>query len=339
MLKQSKVAIFSDLHLGIYGNSELWHGVALKWADWVVTTLRSERVKDILFLGDFFHNRTEISVQTLHVASQILEKFQEFNIVMVVGNHDAYYKHRADVHSLGLIQGHDNIHIVDKNFETLEFGKKLLFVPWNAELPDGKFDYIFGHFEIQNFRMNNFKVCDHGLTAIDFLASRTDTVFSGHFHNRNYRVYNEGSIYYVGNTFPMDFADVDNAKGVYMLDIKTGDLEFVENPVSPKFKKLVLSKIKSYTKDDIFNNTVKIILDLETTEEQTAKIKAYIMSFKPFQVFLEYNARTKTINEVEEVDSIDLWEQIDEYMELMKLESDKLKRVEQILKDLYEKFK
>jgi len=257
VIKKSKVAIFSDLHLGLYGNSEAWHEIALNWANWMVGELDKKKIKDVFFLGDFFHNRSEISVQTIHVASEILEIFSKFNMFMIIGNHDAFYKNRSDVHSLGLLRGHPNLHIIDKVATISQFDKELLFVPWNAELPDGKFDYIFGHFEIQNFKMNNFKVCDHGLSSMDFLASKTDTVFSGHFHHRNTKKYNEGSIHYIGNTFPMDFADVGNTKGYHILDLEDGELEFFENTVSPKFKKITLSKLKSYTKVDFENNIVK----------------------------------------------------------------------------------
>ena len=339
MIKKSKVALFSDLHLGLYGNSESWHEIALNWVDWIVKELNKKKIKDIFFLGDFFHNRSEISVQTMHVASQILEKLESFNIIMIVGNHDAYYKNRADVHSLGLMHGHKNLTIVDKNLEVDAFGRKLLFVPWNAELSDGKFDYIFGHFEIQNFKMNNFKVCDHGLSAMDFLASKTDTVFSGHFHHRNTKKYNEGSIHYIGNTFPMDFADVGNTKGYHILDLNDGELEFFENTVSPKFKKILVSKLKSYTKVDFENNIVKLIVDIDATEKQVEKIQTYISKFKPFQFHTEYNTTTKSIDDVEEIDSIDLSDSIDEFIEQMKLEDEKEKRVEKIMKELYERYK
>lgn len=337
-ISKNKVAIFSDLHLGIYGNSEVWHDVALKWADWIVSDLKKKKIKDILFLGDFFHNRSEISVQTIHVASIILDKLNKFNILMIVGNHDAYYKNRADVHSLGLISGHENITIVDKNLKLDAFGKKLLFVPWNTEIPDEKFDYVFGHFEIQNFKMNNFKVCDHGLSALDLLTN-TSTVFSGHFHNRNSKKYNEGNIHYVGNTFPMDFADVSNIKGYHILDIENENLEFVENIVSPKFKKLYLSKIKDYKKDDIENNIIKLVIDMDATDKQVEKIQAYVAKYKPFQLHTEYNTTTKNVDEVEEIDSVDLLDSIEEFIEGLKMEGEKETRVHQLMKDLYEKNK
>lgn len=339
MIKKSKVAIFSDLHLGIYGNSESWHRVALEWAKWIAKELNQKKIKDILFLGDFFHNRSEISVQTIHVASQILDMLSEFNIIMIVGNHDAFYKNRSDIHSLALLNGHKNLTIVDKNLTISEFDKELLFVPWNSELSDGKFDYIFGHFEIQNFKMNNFKVCDHGMSSMDFLASRTDTVFSGHFHHRNTKKYNEGSIHYVGNTFSMDFADAGNIKGYYILDIEDGELEFFENTVSPKFKKITFSKIKEYVKEDFVNNVVKLIVDMDATEKQVEKVQTYISKFKPFQFNTEYNTTSKTVEDVETIDSIDLVESMEEFLTQLKLEDDKQKRIDKIMKGLYEKNK
>jgi DNA repair exonuclease SbcCD nuclease subunit len=339
MLKKSKVAIFSDLHLGLYGNSEQWHDVALKWADWIVGELNQQKIKDIFFLGDFFHNRSEISVQTIHVASQILEKFEDFNMVMIVGNHDAYYKNRSDVHSLGLLNGHKNLTIVDKNLTIEEFDKTLLFVPWNSEVPDGKFDYIFGHFEILNFKMNNYKVCDHGLSAMDLLASRTGNVYSGHFHLRNSKKFNEGNIHYVGNTFPHDFNDYGNTKGYHILDIEDGTLEFFENTVSPKFNKIFLSKIKTYTKEDFENNVIKFIVDIEANEKQVEKVQTYISKFKPFQFHTEYNTVTKSIDDIEEIDAIDLMDSIEEFIDQLKFEEEKDNRILKIMKDLYERNK
>jgi DNA repair exonuclease SbcCD nuclease subunit len=240
---------------------------------------------------------------------------------------------------LALLNGHKNLTIVDKVLTISEFNKELLFVPWNAELPDGKFDYIFGHFEIQNFKMNNFKVCDHGLTAMDFLASKTDTVFSGHFHNRNSRKYNEGQIHYVGNTFPMDFADVSNIKGYHILDLEDGELEFFENTVSPKFKKIILSKLKQYTKEDYQNNIIKLVVDIEATEKQVEKVQTYIAKFKPFQFNTEYNSTSKTVDDVEEIDSVDLAESMVEFVGQMKLEDEKSKRIDKLMKDLYDRNK
>lgn len=338
MLKKSKVAIFSDLHLGLYGNSPDWHAVALEWADWIVSELKSKKIKDIFFLGDFFHNRSEISVQTVHVASELIEKFKDFNMLMIVGNHDAYYKNRADVHSLGLLKGHDNITIIDKTLTFTYNDKTFGFIPWNIDCADVSVDYLFGHFEIQSFNMNNFKVCDHGLSPVD-LISKNGMVFSGHFHKRHFKKYSQGTIHYVGNTFHHDFNDVGNDRGYHILDIETGDLKFYKNEISPEFKKMLISKIADYTADDFKKNVIKLIVDDEIEGEEVEKIKAKVNSYKPFQLHTEYNVISKKVGEVEELDSFELKEMMDEFVVELKLEDDKNDRVSKIMTDLYEKNK
>lgn len=337
MLKKSKIAIFSDLHLGLHNNSEDWHKIALTWADWIVSELSEKKIKDIFFLGDFFDNRSEISVQTLHVASEIFNKFKDFNMFCIIGNHDAYYKNRSDVHSMGLASGYPNITIIDHNLEFEVYDKKFAFVPWNNDLPDGRFDYIFGHFEIISFKMNNFAVCNKGLSPIDFLASKTDRVFSGHFHRRSTGKYNEGEIHYVGNTFPMDFADVDNEKGYHILDVETSKFEFFENTVSPKFKKFNLSKIKLIKEDDVKNNFVKMVVDLEVDDKTLDKFKAYLGKFHPYRLIVEYNVVKSTIDNVEEIDSINILDMFDEFIGQLKLDESQDVRVDAIIKELYDR--
>lgn len=330
----SKVALFTDLHLGIYGNSQEWHKVALKWADWIVKDLNKKGITECWFLGDFFHNRSEISVQTVHVATEILDKFKDLDIIMIVGNHDAYYKNRADIHSLGLMKGHENIKIVDTNYETIRDGKKCLFVPWNSDIPDKEWDYIFGHFEIQSFKMNGFKICDHGLTPKDLL-SKSGKVFSGHFHNRHEKKYKEGFISYIGNTFPMDFSDEANEKGYHVLDLATDELEFIPNTVSPKFKKIFLSKLKSYTKEDVENNNIKIVFDKEISLDKSEKIKSYLNKWHPFQTFTEFAFSSGKLDEVESVDSFELSVMFDEFVE--QLNSDREEEIKKVINELYEK--
>jgi DNA repair exonuclease SbcCD nuclease subunit len=338
MLKKAKVAIFSDLHLGLYANSTDWHDIALKWADWMVGDFTEKGIEDVFFLGDFFHNRAEISVQTVHVASVLLDKFKKFNMLMVVGNHDAFYKNRADVHSLALLKGHDNLTIIDKTLEFEAFDKTFAFIPWNVECSDISVDYLFGHFEIQGFNMNNYKLCDHGLSPVD-LVTKNGMVFSGHFHKRHFKKYSQGTIHYVGSTFHHDFNDVGNSRGYHILDVESGDLEFIENTISPEFKKLSLSKIKSYSEEDVKGHIIKLIVDKDLDSDKVEKLKAYLGKYGPFQLQTEYNVVSKNILEVEEIDSIELVEMMDEFVTQLSLEKDQNDRVSSYLTELYEKNK
>jgi DNA repair exonuclease SbcCD nuclease subunit len=333
-LNKSKVAIFSDLHLGIHGNSEEWHKISLDWCEWIVKSLQDKKIRDIFFLGDFFDNRSEISVQTIHVASEIMEKLSSFNIFMIVGNHDAFYKNRSDVHSLGLMRGYPNVKIIDDNFIIDQFDKQMLFVPWNNPIPDGNFDYIFGHFEIQTFKMNNFKVCDHGFTPFD-LVSKGKNIFSGHFHTKSSKQYKNSCITYVGNTFPMDFSDVDDEKGYYILDIEHDDLKFISNIISPRYKKVLISEVDKLKKDDIQNNFIKLIIDSDLEESKLDEIKLKIGKDTPHTFLIEHNFTKTTINNVEDIDSIEISSMMDEFISQLKLESNQEERIKQITSELY----
>lgn len=335
MIKKTNVAIFSDLHLGVYGNSEKWHDTALKWTDWIINELNQKKIKDILFLGDFFDNRTEISVQTIHIASQIIEKFKNFNLFMIIGNHDAYYKNRSDVHSLGLVRGYNNITLIDKNLEFEAFNKRFLMVPWNNNIPDNSYDYIFGHFEIQTFKMNNYTVCNHGLNPLDMLSNGANAIFSGHFHNRNSKKYKEGNIHYVGSCFPLDFSDEANIKGYHILDVENGSLNFFENEVSPRFIKTYISKIKSLDVKSIKNNIVKLVIDEEVDDVKLEKVTNLLNKLKPWQLTIDYNVTNKSLNDVESVDSINIKEMFDEFYEQLGLDEDQLERVKEINEELY----
>ncbi len=84
---------------------------------------------------------------------------------------------------------------------------------------------MFGHFEIQSFKMNQYKVCTEGIKSRDLLK-HSPLVITGHFHLRDERKYRDGTILYLGNPFQMDFGDVDSSKGYYILDIKNSDYKF-----------------------------------------------------------------------------------------------------------------
>ncbi len=338
MINKPKVALFSDLHLGVHGNSEDWHKIALDWADWIVSDLKKNKIKDIFFLGDFFDNRTEISVHTIHIASKVLAKFKDFQLFMIIGNHDAFYKNRSDVHSLGMVHGHDNIHVIEQNLDFTEYGKRFLFVPWENEIPDEKYDYIFGHFEIQSFKMNNFKVCDRGLLVAD-LMKRSNTIFSGHFHRRDSKKYSDGSIHYIGSTYSMDFSDVGNTKGYHILDVEDGSLTFIENTVSPKYKKILLSDIKKVKPEEIKGNIVKLVCDYELEDAKMEKVKLYLSKCKPHRYIIEYNTTEETIGDVEKIDGLNISEMLTEFIEAMSLEEEKCKRVKELITELYERNK
>ena len=157
-IDNNKVCCIADLHIGIHQNSIYWHETSLNWAKWLKDELTKQKIKDIFILGDIFHYRDEIAVNTLHTVNEIFKIWNKFNILLLVGNHDAYYKDRSDINSVSIFEERKNVTVVSKILETTILGKECAFIPWGEEINHlSKKDIIFGHFEIESFKMNSYK--------------------------------------------------------------------------------------------------------------------------------------------------------------------------------------
>jgi len=346
-IKKNKVAIFSDLHLGVHSNSSEWHKYAIEWANWFREECRDKGIKDLIFCGDWHHNRSEISVNTLQVSADILDMFEEFNLIAITGNHDIYYKHRTDVNSLSIFKNRKNVTILEQ-YQTLEaFDKKLSFCPWNTPTKViEKSGVIFGHFEIETFKMNAFKVCEEGVRVKDLLK-KSSLVISGHFHTRHEKQFGAGTILYVGNPFQMDFGDAGNRKGYHILDLETLEYEFFENNVSPCYEKITLSElveegdITPIVKNKISNNIVKLKVDKNISQDDMDILTGVFNKLQPEQLSIDYDINFNRIldnrDDIEDLSGVDVEQAIEEFIGTMDL--DDAKSIIEYTLGLYERCK
>lgn len=324
-MSSSKYAIFTDLHLGVHQNSSTWHSIALKWADWFVGELEEKGIKDILFLGDFFHSRSEISVNTIHASSELLTRFTGFNLHMVVGNHDSYYKQKSDIHSLSILSGYPNVKIYDRTSTIIIADKKVTFCPWGFEYSDiKKSDIIFGHFEIESFKMNAHKLCEVGVKPKELL-NKSNLIFSGHFHLNEEREYDNGKIIYVGSPFQLDFGERESKKGYYILDFNDLSYTFYKNEVTPIHKRLLVSEIldgddiNEDIREVISNNFVKLVVDKQIDQKILDKIIHNCSSLSPLSLLVDPLINFEVTNELKDSDlsGIDISKAIVEFVNLL----------------------
>jgi DNA repair exonuclease SbcCD nuclease subunit len=327
---QAKVCCISDIHIGVHQNSAMWHDIVINWATWLHSELTNKGIRDIIIAGDFFHYRDEISVNTIHVASKVLDIWKDYNILVLVGNHDAYYKERADVNSLSLFKGYSNIQVVDELYIHKQFGRDFTFVPWATPVEQiPACDIIFGHFEIESFRMSTFKVCDTGVTASSLLEKAPLTI-TGHFHLRDERQYKAGKILYLGNPFQMDFGDRESTKGYYLLDMKTGEYVFHNNTISPEHKKLKLSELVAYgditpaVKSIFKGNIVRLIFDRNISPDEVDTLLKVLLSLGSLMFTVDYENTFNSLNllDVDKADfsGVDIVTAIKEFIQLLDIQ-------------------
>ena len=289
-----KIAFFSDLHIGVHKNNTEWHKIALQWCDWFCKQCHQHNVDHIIFCGDLFHHRDSIDVRSLNVADAIVKKISnEYNVSMIVGNHDCYYKDKGIINSLKQWKNIDGVSIYfdktgkDENDWCCEKidNCNIVFAPWGSDLynlPDG--DILIAHCELNNFKLNNNRISDCKLEA-NTILDKIPVAFIGHIHTRSERSYgNDKKIIYVGNPYEMDFNDEGNTKGIYIYDTISKNISFIENTISPKHKKVFASKVDSIKSEELNNTIVKLVVDKQLNDDELTQIKSKISTSSPFHI-------------------------------------------------------
>ena len=301
------IGVFSDTHIGLYNNSHLWHTIILEFAEWAATEFVNRGINDIIIPGDIFHNRSEIGVSTISVAKKFFEFFEDFNLYISTGNHCCYYKDKSDINSISILSGWKNITIVDTIPLILNYkNKKISLIPWGVDVENiPNSDICFGHFEIQSFYMNSNKICENGVKSHN-LFKKSPLIVSGHFHNKDERVYDKGKIVYLGSPYQQNFGDCDQKRGIYTLDLETNELNFIENTLSPVHIKLFLSKMKKgdqnsdFLKKNVKNKIISLIIDQEIDSEKITILASKLQFLKPKSIRIDYESIDRKIVEFSE---------------------------------------
>ena len=343
MIKNNKIGLFTDIHIGLGQDSQIWHDIVLNFAKWSSQKFLDRGINDIIICGDIFHNRSEISVATLDVAKRFFDYFKDFTVYILAGNHDSYFKDNSEVNSISLLDGWSNIKIIDKEPKVISIkNKKASIVPWGTSfenIPEA--DIIFGHFEIVSFYMNTYKVCEHGMTSHD-LFSKSKTIVSGHFHKKDHRTYSNGDIIYLGSPYQQNFGDTLDERGVYIYDIDKNDFEFIENNISPKYYKISVDKILKgeekgeVLKEKISKNHVSLLVDVNLDSEKLTLLSSKIQKHSPINFRIDYKEPDLKINN-ENVDKsfefVNILDDIEEYVKSIDIKNKK--DVIDYIKDVY----
>ena len=308
----TKVAILNDTHAGARNSSGIFIDYQEKfYTEVFFPYLRENGISRILHLGDYYEHRKFVNFKVLNANRRhFLDKLREYNITMdiIPGNHDVTYRNTNDLCSLGeLMIGYDdvvNIHMQPTELQFAPSDQKVIMIPWiNSEnehytlkcLDQTDAKICLGHFEFEGFQMYRGAVSHDGMDMRPF--KKFDAVYSGHYHTKS----SNGNIAYLGAQMEFTWADCDDPKFFHILDLETGHLEAVQNPLT-LFTKVV------YDDEEFDYNR----FDYSIFDKQFVKVRVVNKtSLSQFEDFIA-NIQLKKVYDLKIEETYDLDNNVDE---------------------------
>jgi DNA repair exonuclease SbcCD nuclease subunit len=296
-----KIGIVGDLHLGMTTTKAPITNAIVKGQhaliDAMLADFEERGITDVVFVGDVFDNRRFVASEVLDYAYRLFsERMASFNCYVIAGNHDLLYDNSSDVCQIRVLDKLPNVHLYIDTVVMEHIGsKKWFFVPW---VPADKVDkvnkwlvkasrgniddtVIVGHFDMIGVQMEAKTVSTAGFDPKRFLNAAKLTI-SGHYHCRS--EYSDGNslVCYVGTPYQMSFGHVGVPAGYHVYDDDTGELEFIENTVSPRFVDVRDDAIDEVEMLD--NCIVRYYADKNRTYDEAAELKGRVVDKHPIYI-------------------------------------------------------
>lgn len=308
----SKVALITDLHLGVHKSSPIFLKSQIDFfKNQFVPYLKANEIDTIFMLGDLFDNRQAINVYVYNEVYKLFDEIlRDFKIHVICGNHDIFYKTTVSVNSLKFLNLFDNVKVYE-DVELLNIENRgILMVPWQVDNIEFRnrianknihCDVCMGHLEVVGFKMTNDRsdACAAGVPA-QVLFENYSLTFSGHFHHRSKKAFGDSVIQYIGNPFHLTRHDIGEDRGFCVLNLEDLTYEFVTNTESLRYVEIQYPN--EFTEKDIAGNVVdvNVVYDESYNEDLVQKYLNAIEKMNPaFAPNLKIQNNLKTEGEIE----------------------------------------
>lgn len=270
----NNVLIFSDLHIHPHKRKDERLEDCLKALDWVFDVAEENNITNILFGGDLFHDRQKIEVYTYQRAFETLQKrlnTKNFNLYLLLGNHDLWYNEKTSVSSVVPLSALPNVKIISTPERLVIEGSTWDFIPFThnpvetlneLNKKDGTPEYALGHISLDGALLHGTQYSDvtieHDGDMISVGASLFNHykhTFLGHYHAE--QIINE-KVEYIGSPLQLSFGEAFQQKHIIIFNGKTGKKKYVNNDFSPRHLVIKADEVEKY---DLENNFVQIKVD------------------------------------------------------------------------------
>lgn len=272
-----KIWIISDTHLGKYSTKgNRWMDMMSDYFFNFLIPIIEENAKPndkFVFLGDLFDNRIALDMKAINLAVDIFERISKIiECHILLGNHDLRMMKDSDINSAATIRNINNVYVYS-DVTTLNWnGKHIGIMPWLKNKEDEQkalkdfngYDYVFCHSDLNGCRTQLYPTRPTNKDLLDIEDFEgIGRVFSGHIHI----VQTINNFTFVGCPYQLDRNDIENRKGIYIVNIKSGKELFIENDYSPEFIKVKVIEEKDIKKlIDECDNEKGNYIDLEISK-------------------------------------------------------------------------
>ena len=337
-----KVAIITDTHYGCRKGSKLFQDYfEAFYKNIFFPKLEEEGITTVIHMGDAFDSRKSIDYQSLEWTKRVvLDPLSKYNVHMLVGNHDAYYKNTNNVNSPSLLlQNYSNIKTYSDP-EVIKIGNlNTLLIPWicadNEEktlrlIKKSGCKVAMGHLELNGFEAYRGHTMDDGMDSIVF--DGFTKVFSGHYHTRS----TNGVVFYLGNPYEMYWNDVNDTRGFHIFDTETLEHTPVNNPYRIYY--IIHYEDTNYQTFDTReyeNKIVKVIVRKKTNTKKFEKFIDKLYTSNVAELKIVENFQIEENENFEAFESEDTLSVLNRYIEESEINLDK-KIIQKMFKEIYQ---
>jgi len=337
-----KVAIITDTHYGCRKGSKLFQDYfEAFYKNIFFPKLEEEGITIVLHLGDAFDSRKSIDYQSLEWTKRVvLDPLSKYDVHMLVGNHDAYYKNTNSVNSPGLLlQNYSNIKTYSDP-EVVKIGNlNTLFIPWicadNEEktlrlIKKSGCKIAMGHLELNGFEAYRGHTMDDGMDSVVF--DGFVKVFSGHYHTRS----NNGTVFYLGNPYEMFWNDVNDTRGFHIFDTETLEHTPVNNPY--RMYHIIHyedTNYQTFDTRDYENKIVKVIVRKKTNTKMFEKFIDKLYTSNVAELKIVENFQDCENEDFEAFESEDTLSILNRYIDESEVTLDKA-IIQRMLQEIYQ---
>jgi predicted phosphodiesterase len=317
-----KVAIITDTHFCARKSSRLFQDYfELFYKNVFFPTLEQYGIQTVIHMGDAFDSRKSVDFVGLDWTRRVvLDPLSKYDVHLITGNHDCYFKNSNKVNSPELLLSeYGNITTYSEPTEIKVGDMGVLLLPWinseNSEkslkmIQNSKSKVAMGHLELNGFAPYRGHIMDSGMDANIF--NKFEKVFSGHYHTRS----TNGTVFYLGNPYEIYWNDVNDTRGFTIFDTETLEHFPVDNPYR-MFYNIYYEDTPHQTFDirEYENKIVRVIVRKKSNQKQFEKFVDKLYTANVAELKIVENFQIQESEEFEAFESEDTFSILQRYVE------------------------